>query len=375
MLAILTVLAWLFLLLFWGGFWRADQRLGDTSTVSDAPEVSILIPARNEAETIDEVARAHLATTYPGATTLIIVDDHSEDATASIAREAGAEVIPARTLPAGWSGKLWALQNGLEHADEVAPKARYLLLTDADIRHEPETLSRLVAKAEAESLALVSLMARLDTRGIWGALLIPAFIFFFQKLYPFPWVNRPGFPLGAAAGGCVLVRRDALRGIGDFPAIRDALIDDCTLAAHIKRSEGGQRIWLGLADTEVESLRDNRSFGSIWTMVRRTAFTQLRHSWLLLVLAVLGMSFLYLGPIMAVLAGLITASPVGIGLGLLACALMCFAYWPTLRLYRFSLAWTATLPVAAVLYTAMTVASALPHLSGKGGAWKGRTYP
>lgn len=374
MLAALTCLAWAFLLLFWGGFWRADQRLD--ARLADPlvwPDVTILIPARNEAATIGKVAQAHAATTYPGQSRLFVIDDHSEDGTGNLAERAGAEVVPATDLPSGWSGKLWALQNGLEQADREAPGAEYLLLTDADILHDPETLARLVRKVEAEKLALVSLMARLDARGLWGALLIPAFVFFFQKLYPFRWVNRPDFPLGAAAGGCILIRRAALRTIGDLHGIRDALIDDCTLAARIKTSGG--RIWLGLADQEVVSLRDNRSFGSIWNMVRRTAFTQLRHSWLLLLAAVAGMTFLYLVPVVALIAGLLNGDTLTAGSGALASALMYVAYRPTLLLYGKPWMWTLTLPVAAVVYTAMTVASAFAHWRGRGGAWKGRTYP
>lgn len=374
MLAALTCLAWAFMLLFWGGFWRADQRLN--ARLPDPPiwpDVTILIPARNEAATIGDVARAHAATAYPGRSRLFIIDDHSGDGTGRIARDAGAGVVAAADLPPGWSGKLWALQNGLDHADRDAPGAGYLLLTDADILHDPETLARLVRKAETEELALVSLMSRLDARGFWGALLIPAFVFFFQKLYPFRWVNRPDFPLGAAAGGCILIRREALRKIGDFHGIRDALIDDCTLAARVKSSGG--RIWLGLAEREIVSLRDNRTFGSIWNMVRRTAFTQLRHSWLLLLAAVAGMTFLYIVPVVALIVGLLNGNALTAGAGALSWALMCMAYRPILRLYGKPWMWTITLPVAALLYTAMTVASAFAHWRGQGGAWKGRTYP
>ena len=372
MIALLICLAWLFLLLFWGGFWRADQRLGAAATRQNWPDVSILIPARNEAETISDAVHAHMATSYPGKVTLIVTDDHSTDGTGEIAKSAGANVVTAKDLPNGWSGKLWALQNALQHADQITPDAAYILLTDADILHDPNTLSKLVAKAEAEGLDLVSLMARLDARSFWGALLIPAFIFFFQKLYPFAWVNRPGSPVAAAAGGCVLVRRKALHRIGDFPALHDALIDDCTLAARIKQSGG--KLWLGLADDEVLSLRDNRSFASIWAMVRRTAFTQLRHSWVLLGLSVLGMLFLYIGPVLALTYGLLTLSPEPTMFGALACVLMSVAYWPTLRLYRQSRWKVLTLPLAAAFYTAMTVASAVAHMRGAGGAWKGRTY-
>lgn len=369
-----SCLAWIFLLLFWGGFWRADQRLSQTAPPANWPEVAIVIPARNEAETIAEVAASHGASDYPGATHLIVVDDSSSDGTGEIAMQSGAHVVTAPDLPAGWSGKLWAVYTGLAEADRIAPEAEFILLTDADIVHAPGTLRALVAQATAHDLALVSLMARLDARGIWGRLLIPAFIFFFQKLYPFPWVNAPRMPIAGAAGGCMLIRRGVLRDIGGIAALKDALIDDCTLAARIKRGPPRRRIWLGLADEEVLSLRDNRSFKSIWTMVRRTAFTQLRHSWLLVVAATLGMSFLYLSPVFGVLVGLVFSQPQIVAPALVASGLMMFAYLPTIRLYRLPMISAVTLPLSAALYMGMTIASAHAHLRGRGGAWKGRTY-
>lgn len=369
----LPAAAWLFLLLAWGGFWRADQRLPRQQDRAVWPPVTALIPARNEAASIAEVVGSLKNTDYPGPFRVIVIDDGSDDGTGRLARDAGAEVVAAPALPAGWSGKLAALRAGLAAADAAHPDTGWVLLTDADIRHAPGTLRALVSHGEAEDLALVSLMARLDMRGLWGGLLIPAFVFFFQKLYPFPRVNRPGHWCAAAAGGCVLVRREALRTIGGIEAIRDALIDDCALAIAVKRT--GRRIWLGLADDEVVSLRDNRSFASIWTMVARTAFTQLRHSALLLVGAVAGMTLLYLAPAGLIVAG-ITAGDVEMTLaGLTASGLMASAYRPTLRHYGRP-AWQAVLlPVAAGLYTGMTVGSALRHWQGKGGLWKGRTYP
>ncbi len=364
--------AWLFLVLFWGGFWRADQRLERTPDPTDWPEVVAVIPARNEAETIAGAVEAHRATGYPGGFRVIVADDGSSDATGALARQAGADVIDVPPLPEGWSGKLWALHNGLAHA---GPGAGWVLLTDADIHHAPSTLRRLVAFGEANGLALVSLMARLDARGFWGSLLVPAFIFFFQKLYPFPWVNRPGHWCAAAAGGCMLVRREALAEVGGVAAIRGALIDDCALAAKIKHGPPRRTIWLGLADNEVVSLRDNRSFGSIWNMVARTAFTQLRHSAWLLAGAVLGMLFLYVGPLAALIVGAVTGDWAAMGTGLAALALMGWAYYPTIALYR-QPAWRVCgLLLAAPLYTAMTAASALRHWRGRGGRWKGRTYP
>src|SRR5690625_588773 len=373
MIGALALLAWIFLLFGWGGFWRADQRLDEAPAPGEWPEVVAIIPARDEAVTIGEVVSSHKTSDYPGGYSVIVVDDGSSDGTGPIAERAGAHVIPAPPLATGWSGKLWALQAGVAEADTIAPGARWFLLTDADIVHAPATLRRLVAKAEGERLAMASLMARLDARGVFGGLLVPAFIFFFQMLYPFPWVNRPGHRIAAAAGGCVLIRRDVLEEIGGIASIADALIDDCTLAARVK--EGGRRIWLGLADREVVSQRDNRRLSSIWSMVARTAFTQLRHSWLLLLAILVGMALVFIAPPVLVIAGVLGAGWWPLLAGLLAWAAMIPAYAPTLRLYGRP-AWEGlALPLAAGLYGAMTLSSAIDHLRGHGGAWKGRTYP
>lgn len=308
LIAALSVVLWLWLLLGRGGFWRADVRLGQEARPEAWPEVVALIPARDEAATIRAVLEAHAATAYPGRFSVIVVDDGSADGTAAIARQVAeaapwpVHVLEAPALPGGWTGKLWALETGYEAAGRLAPGASHVLLSDADIVHAPETLERLVALAEARGLALVSLMARLDARGFWGGLLVPAFVFFFQKLYPFAWVNDPARRTAAAAGGCVLVRRGALTGIGGFAAIRGALIDDCALAARIKRGPPGRAIWLGLAEGEVVSLRDNRRLGAVWAMVARTAFAQLRHSAVLLGVALGGMALAYLAGPLAVLA-------------------------------------------------------------------------
>ena len=368
-LVFLSILIWLGLITWWGGFWRADQRLIPGAEPEVWPSVTAVIPARNEAETIRTVLEAHRATDYPGAFRVVLVDDSSSDGTGEIARSIeGVEVISAPEIAPGWTGKLWALEHGIKAAG--APD--YLLLTDADILHAPGTLRALMAKAEGGP-ALVSLMARLDARGRWGSLLIPAFVFFFQKLYPFPWVNDPARRMAGAAGGCVLLRREVLEEIGGIRSLRDALIDDCTLAARVKRA--GHAIWLGLARDEVISLRDNRALGSVWTMVARTAFTQLGHSALLLVGATLGMAFLYLTGPLAVLGGLVTLDPTLIFYGALAWLLMAGAYRPTSRLYDQPMAQSLTLPLAALLYMAMTLSSAWRHWTGRGGAWKGRTYP
>lgn len=379
--ALLSLIVWTVLLTARGRFWRADQRLPtEAETLPEWPDVVALIPARNEAATIGAVLASHLASSYPGRLDLIVIDDGSSDGTGAIAREAACaapravHVVAAPLLPAGWTGKLWALESGRGAVTALAPGARHVLLTDADIVHAPDTLARLVAHAERRGLALVSLMARLDARGAWGALLIPAFVFFFQKLYPFPWVNDPARATAGAAGGCVLMRREALDGIGGFGVIRGAVIDDCTLAARVKAGPPRRAIWLGLADREVVSLRDNRRLGTIWHMVARSAFAQLGHSGLRLALALAGLALAYLAGPLAVLTLPLHGDAVAACLGAVAWALSALAYLPTLRLYGLPGWQAAGLPLAALLYGAMTLDSARAHWRGQGGAWKGRTY-
>lgn len=376
-----SILIWLGLLVMRGGFWRADCTLPAADAAPTAwPPVVAVIPARNEAATIAPVVAAHLQSDYPGRFTLVVVDDQSGDGTAAAARRAGKagrrelRVVTAPPPKPGWSGKVWAMRAGLREAEVADPGAEYVLLTDADILHRPDTLRRLVMRAETGALALVSLMALLDCRGRWAAILIPAFVFFFQKLYPFSWVNAGNRSTAAAAGGCMLVRRDALTAIGGMEAIRTALIDDCALAAAIKRTPPGRLIWIGLS-TSVTSLRDNRAIASIWSMVSRTAFTQLRHSAVLLGLGLLAMALTYLSGPLAVAAGLVSADPVLAVIGACAWALCAVAYRPTVRLYGLASAWAAALPLSAALYMAMMVASALVHWRGGGARWKGRRYP
>ncbi|MEM1343726.1 MAG: glycosyltransferase [Pseudomonadota bacterium] len=383
MIALATILAlaaWAALLLAHHGFWRADQRLVEAPAPPVWPEIVAVIPARDEAATIAEVLGALSASTYPGRLRVIVVDDASTDATPVLVAEAaraGARpihLVAGQALRPGWSGKLNALDTGIEAAVRLAPGARYLLLTDADIRHAPDTATRLVALAEARGLALVSLMARLDARGVWGRLLIPAFVFFFQKLYPFGAVNTPKSRIAGAAGGCILLSRQALEETGGIAAMASALIDDCTLAARIKTGPPRRAIWLALAREEAVSLRDNRALSSIWTMVARTAFTQLRHSGLMLAGSVAGMVLVYLAGPLAVLSWPWHGQAVAAGCGALAWGLSTLAYRPTLALWGFHPAWALTLPLAALLYTAMTLDSARRHWFGRGAVWKGRSY-
>jgi hopene-associated glycosyltransferase HpnB len=377
-LAALSLAIWLYLRLFRGGFWRADQRLDASAPAPEPwPPVVAIIPARDEAEVIGRALGSVLAQDYPGPFHIVVVDDHSSDGTDNEARAAVKtsargehfHVIQARALPPEWTGKLWALSEGLSRARETPPEARYFWFTDADIEHGPTTLRRLVAKAEAERLDLVSLMAALSCEGVWARLLIPPFVFFFQKLYPFPWVNDPGRATAAAAGGCVLVTAEALEAVGGLAPIKGALIDDCALARAIKTQRRG--IWLGLA-TDSRSIRPYQGLGAIWQMVARCAYTQLHHSSGLLVGALFAMVLTYLvPPVVALGAPLHGQAPASV-LGLAAWGLMAWAFRSTLKLYRQPLWLAPLLPLVALFYGAMTLDSALRHWRGEGGAWKGR---
>ena len=371
-----ALVIWLYLALFRGGFWRGNQRLA--AQFDDPlrwPELAAVIPARDEVETIAQAVKSIARQDYPAKVTIIVVDDGSNDGTAdavkTVASDSGnVEVIAGQTLPSGWTGKMWAVAQGMERVADLAPNAKFLLLTDADIEHAPDSLRRLVAKAEQEELDLVSLMVKLRTQKPWEMLLIPAFVFFFQKLFPFPWVNNPKRPQSAAAGGCMLVRRNALARIEGVSRIRDRVIDDCALAATIKPGGG---IWLGLAE-DSRSLRGYEGLRGVWEMVARTAFVQLNNSYFLLFGTVLGMIVLYLFPPIAVLLGACSADSRLFLVGLFSWILMTYLYLPSIRLYG-APQWRAILlPFAALFYTAMTLDSAWRTLRGRGAGWKGRLY-
>lgn len=380
LMAVASFAVWAGLVMLRGGFWRADQRLPPRPPeLHEWPAVVAVVPARDEAATIGATVASLLEQDYPGPFAVVVVDDGSRDGTADVARATAARaaagdrltVVGGAALPSGWTGKLWAVRQGLDAAERVLPSASFVLLTDADIEHDPENMRSLVAKAEREGRDLVSLMVLLRCQSAWERLLIPAFVFFFQKLYPFPLTNDPAASTAAAAGGCMLVRRSRLAAIGGIDAIRDRLIDDCALAAAVKRSGGV--IWLGLTKS-VRSLRAYESLGDIWRMVARTAFVQLNRSAFLLAGTLVGMAVIYIVPPASVAAGLAMGDPRLAAVGAAAWALMTVAYLPTVRLYGLG-AWRAwLLPVAAVLYTAMTVDSARRHWLGRGGGWKGRHY-
>ncbi len=378
-----SLLAWVCLVLFRGNYWSTDIVLDavQPSVQSSWPSVCVVIPARNEADVLSETLPSLLKQTYPGTFKIVLVDDRSEDGTGTLARKIATEggwadrltVLEAEPLPTGWSGKLWALHQGLCAAESDNPE--YWLLTDADIQHAPENLANLVSKATRDRLDLVSLMVRLRCESFWEVLLIPAFVYFFQKLYPFNWVNDPENSTAAAAGGCILVRREALARAGGIEAVRACLIDDCALAQRVKGSGG--RLWLGLTQ-KTRSLRPYDSLADVWSMVARTAFTQLDYSPWLLLGTVVVMSVLYLLPPVAFFLGIGSLAGQGPSLavlGLSAWLCMASTYVPTLRFYAQPLWLAFAMPFIALLYTAMTVDSALRHWRKEGGSWKGRVYP
>ena len=368
---------WLYLLIGRGAFWRGrefDDAVPAGQGVGDPwPAVTAVIPARDEAESVGHTVSALLRQDYPGTFSVIVVDDQSRDGTAQVAREAAVAlgaadrltVLSGRTLPAGWTGKLWAQHQGVEAAEAVPRPSDYLLLTDADIVYVPDELARLVARAQSSGNVLTSLMAKLRCESFAERMFIPAFIFFFQMLYPFAWANDPRRSTAAAAGGCMLVRRQALREAGGMASIRTALIDDCALA---KRLKAHGRIWIGLTDG-VSSARAYPALEDIRHMVSRTAYAQLRYSPLLLAGTVLGLTITYLAPVLlAVFAGGMAQI-----LGIAAWLLMALAFQPTLRFYRVSPLWGLALPAIAAIYMAFTVDSAYQHARGRGGMWKGRS--
>jgi hopene-associated glycosyltransferase HpnB len=376
-LASIVLAIWLYLVAARGGFWRAAERDdGSVAPGSDGtrrwPAVSAVIPARDEAETIRETVASLLRQDYRGIFTVIVVDDQSRDATARIARETAATlaagerltVLSGRALPPGWTGKLWAQQQGVEFADRAPAPPDYLLLTDADIVYTPDALASLVLRAESHGSVLTSLMAKLRAESFAERMFVPAFIFFFQMLYPFAWASDPRRSTAAAAGGCMLVRRDALQAAGGLPSIRGALIDDCALAKILK-AHGP--IFIALTD-RVHSVRTYPSVGDIRRMVSRTAYAQLRYSPFLLAGTILGLALTYLAPV----ALAIFATGVPQFVGIFVWVLMALAFRPTLRFYRLSWLWAPALPAIAAAYMAFTVDSAYQHSRGRGGMWKGR---
>nr|WP_202446901.1 glycosyltransferase [Streptomyces sp. SID5468] len=373
-----SLLGWVWLLLAQGMFWRTDVRLPPRAEPAVWPSVAVIVPARDEAEVLPVSLPSLLAQRYPGRAEVFLVDDHSSDGTGRLAEELGARrgglpltvTVPGSEPPAGWTGKLWAVRHGMTVARQ-AYDAEYLLLTDADIAHEPDSLRELVAAAAGSQLDVVSQMARLRVATGWERLIVPAFVYFFAQLYPFRWVNSARGRTAAAAGGCVLLRRTAAERAGLPDSIRQAVIDDVSLARAVKRSGG--RIWLGLAD-RVDSVRPYPRLAQLWRMVSRSAYAQLRHNPLLLLGTLLGLALIYLVPPAATIIGAVAGRPLVCAAGLAAWLVMTGTYLPMLRYYRQPLWLAPTLPFTAALYAAMTADSAVQHYRGRGAAWKGRTY-
>jgi hopene-associated glycosyltransferase HpnB len=368
--AVGTVAIWTYLLFFRGGFWRLPFRPSPLAAGVPNRSVIAVIPARDEAAVIGQAVASLCAQDYGGGLHIVVVDDQSGDGTADSARAAAAAasascrltICSGKPLPSGWTGKLWAMRQGVEAARSRQPD--YLLLTDADIVHAPGNLSELVARSETGGYDLVSLMVRLNCRSLSERLLIPAFVFFFFKLYPPLWVADPGRRISAAAGGCMLIRAETLDRIGGIDSIRHEIIDDCALARRVK-SVG--RVWLG-PSAETRSIREYRSWRAIWDMVVRSAFAQLGYSAIMLAMTVSGLMLTYLAPPLL----LLSSQPAAALCGALAWLGMSIAFLPTLRAYDASPLLAPLLPLIALFYAAATIASAVQFWRGRGGYWKGR---
>lgn len=390
---LVSAAAWVYLVLLHGGFWLTSQRLpaGNAEAAAAAgertwPAVAAVVPARNEAESLPETLPALLAQDYPGEFRVFLVDDNSDDGTGAAAAELGEKasrdggapltVVTGEPRPDGWAGKVWAMAQGFAAAAAAAPE--YVLFTDADISWAPTALRDLVAAAEADDRALLSQMALLRAQTRWERVIVPAFVYFFAQLYPFRKVNDPKSGTAAAAGGCMLVRRSALEAAGGLEPISGALIDDVALGTLLKKH--GNRTWLGLT-TDISSARPYPSLASLWHMIARSAYVQLRYNPLLLAGTIAGLLLLYVAPPAGAIAALIVAAAGGGGpvtavagaAGLAGWALMTVSYVPMLRLYRLPALRAPSLPLIALLYAAMTADSARRHYSGRAVSWRGRT--
>ncbi|WOO41958.1 glycosyltransferase [Rubellicoccus peritrichatus] len=372
-LSALALLAWLYLALFRGRFWE-DATLPQLDEPDEWPSVIAIVPARNEAETIGETVRGILEQDYQGELKLVVIDDQSDDDTAQLAKEAADAlnqqenliVLSGKPLPEGWSGKVWAMQQGWEHTKAQAEPVSYVWFTDADILHQDKALRRLVAVATNENRGLVSTMVELRCKGFWEKALVPAFVYFFKLLYPFLWVSNDKKKIAGAAGGCMLVSGQALEKIDGPRAIQADLIDDCALGSAIKQS--GFSIRLDLT-RDSHSLRGYPKLADAWNTVARTAYTQLGYSPLKLIGSVVGLAWLFFIPVASFLSpDLLTAL-----LGGITWLIMSLTFLPMVKFYRVNPFWLFALPFITIIYLGATIDSALRYHKGQGGQWKGRS--
>ena len=372
LIATVPLAIWLYLFFARGNFWQLQEDTGSPKPIARWPRVVAIVPARNEAGTIARSVSSLAKQEYPGEFSILVVDDHSNDSTASLALKAAEQcgmagritVHSAADLPPGWTGKLWAMNEGVHAAAERAPE--FFWFTDADIEHAPDTLWRLVTRAENNSLDLASLMVLLQAKTFPEKLLIPPFLYFFLMLYPPQWIADSNARTAGAAGGCILLRSVALERIGGLAAIRNEVIDDCALARAVKRSGG--KIWMGLTRASI-SRRSYGTFAEIRDLIARTAFTQLRYSFLLLIATLFALFVTYLLPWISFCAG---DDPAWFLAGPTLC-LMAVSFGVTVRFYNLTFFWALTLPLAAVFYAYATCVSAVRYWLGRGGQWKGRS--
>jgi hopene-associated glycosyltransferase HpnB len=373
-IAAVSFAAWIYLVGCHGGFWITSRynNLPAPDHRANWPEIVTVVPARDEADSIGDCIRSILSQPYAGKLSVVLVDDQSSDGTGALAAAAAMEigaadrltVISGNAPPVGWTGKLWALKQGLDHVERRNLAPTYVLLTDADILYSGDVLPRLVTRAEEQKLVMTSVMARLRCESFAEHFLIPAFIFFFQMLYPFSWVARRDRSTAAAAGGCILARWDTLQDAGGIDAIRGSLIDDCAMGGLLK-SRG--QVWLGFS-RGVSSVRASTTFEDVGRMISRSAYAQLRYSPLILIGTVVAMALIYLAPVLIALAG----NPLSEMLALASWVLMAIAFQPTLQYYECSPIWGLFLPVIALTYLMYTIDSAYQYYRGRGGMWKGR---
>src|SRR6267378_5908922 len=372
LLALLVLVIWIYMAFLRGNFWRLEEDHLEPKPLEKWPRIVAIVPARNEAATIARAVTSLLGQNYPGEFSIIVVDDQSDDGTAALARKAAEEtgatpritVRSASELPQGWTGKLWALNEGISAASGEAPE--FFWFTDADIVHAPDTLRRLVSRAETESLDLASLMVLLQAKTFPEKLLIPPFLYFFLMLYPPRWIADPQKRTAGAAGGCILLRRAALDRIGGLASIRNEVIDDCALARVVKKTGG--KIWMGVTRASI-SLREYKTFAEIRDLIARTAFTQLHYSSLLLVATLLGLFVSYWLPWLLFFVG---EDPSWL-LGSTAASLMTVTFLFTVKFYNRLALWSLTLPFAAGFYGYATFLSAIRFWLGRGAQWKGRS--